>query len=579
MKEKWMVKNRSADFKAIAARFGVSEVIARLMVNRGLKTPEEMGAYLHPDKAQLHAPERLKDAEKTAGILAEKIRAGERIRIIGDYDVDGVVSTYILMQTLTECGAAVDFAIPERVKDGYGLNLRLVKEAKEAGVDTLLTCDNGISAVEQTAYAKACGMTVLITDHHELPATLPDADVIVNPKQEDCHYPYKGLCGAAVAYKVAELIYAACGKERECAEKFVAFAAIATVCDVMDLTEENRAIVSMGLFALHQSENPGIRAICEANGICCETLNAYQLGYVVGPCINATGRLETAERGVRLLLSQDAEEAGSIAAKLKELNDIRKDMTAKGVKEAVEQVENSELLQDKVLVLLLRDCHESLAGIIAGRLRERYNRPVIVLTEAEEGLKGSARSIPQYSMFEKLTECGQFLTKYGGHPMAAGLSLPEENLVPFRQALNERCGLTEEDLTLKISIDAVLALSGLSFGLVEELTVLEPHGKGNEKPVFAERNLKVCGMTAIGKERKMFRFLMEDAYGTRMDALYFGDGEALEQEMLSRYGKETVRGMYRGQDMGVCMSVIYYPSINEYRDTKKLQIVIQHVQM
>lgn len=578
MKEKWMVKNKSADFKAIAARFGVSEVTARLMVNRGIAGMEEMGAYLRPDKSQLHPAESLKDAAKTARLLAQKIRAGKRIRIIGDYDVDGVVSTYIFMEALNECGASADFAIPERIRDGYGLNMRLVAAAAEDGVDTILTCDNGIAAVEQTAYAKKCGMTVLITDHHELQEELPKADAVVNPKQPDCAYPYPGLCGAAVAYKVAELIYEACGLPRERAEKFIAFAAIATVCDVMELTGENRTIVSLGLSALRRTEHFGIRALCAANGIAQEALGAYHLGFVIGPCINATGRLETAERGVRLLLADTMEKAEQIAGELKELNDIRKAMTAKGVAEAVEHVENSALCEDKVLVVLLEDCHESLAGIIAGKLRERYNRPAIVLTKAKEGLKGSARSIEQYSMFEKLTECRELLAKYGGHPMAAGLSLPEENLLPLRQALNERCGLTEDDLTLKISIDAVLALSGLSFELVEELALLEPHGRGNEKPVFAERGLKVCRMTAIGRERKMFRFLVEDAYGRQMDALYFGDGEELETQMLSRYGEEAVRGLYRGRDAGVRMSVIYYPSINEYRDMRTLQIVIQHVQ-
>lgn len=596
-----MVKNRSADFAAIAARFGISEVTARLMVNRGLNTDEEMEAYLHPDLSQMHPAELLKDAGETARILARKIQEGERIRVIGDYDVDGVVSTYILMQALKECGAAVDFAIPERVRDGYGLNMRLVEEAWGQGIGTLLTCDNGIAAAEQTAYAKECGMTVLITDHHELPDVLPCADAVVNPRQEDCAYPYKGLCGAAVAYKVAELVYEACGRKRECAQKFIAFAAVATVCDVMELTGENRTIVSLGLSMLHNSENPGIRALCEVNGIPQETLNAYQLGFVLGPCINATGRLETAERGVRLLLAESEPEARPIAEELKNLNDIRKDMTARGVQEAVKLVEESgralvmqdaqepgvsgkisgQALEvtDKVLVILLEDCHESLAGIIAGRLRERYNRPVLVLTRAKEGLKGSARSIECYSMFEKLTECRQFLTQYGGHPMAAGLSLPEENFLPLKNALNERCGLTEQDLTLKISVDAVLALSGLSFALVEELARLEPHGKGNEKPLFAERRLKVCRMTAIGKSHKMFRFLLEDAYGTQMDALYFGDGEALEAEMCARYGDEAVRGLYCGRDMGVRMSVVYYPSINEYRGTRRLQVVIQHVQL
>ncbi len=576
MKEKWMVKNKSADFKAIAGHFGISEVTARLLVNRGLNDFEAMGCYLAPDISQLHDPQGMKDAGKAAGILAEKISEGKKIRIIGDYDVDGVVATYIFMETLLECGADVDYRIPERVRDGYGLNLRLVEEAAADGVDTILTCDNGIAAVEQVDFAKECGMCVVVTDHHELQEQLPKADALVNPKQMDCSYPYKGLCGATVAYKVAELIYGACGKEKGSAEKFIAFAAIATVCDVMELTGENRTIVSLGLAALRSSTHCGIQALCAANGITGEALDTYRLGFVLGPCINATGRLETAERGVKLLLSKDGQEAQEIAEKLKELNEIRRDMTAKGVQAAVKIVEEKGE-PDRVLVVFLEDCHESLAGIIAGRLRERYNRPAIVLTRTEGGLKGSGRSTGQYSMFEKLTECREMLKQYGGHPMAAGLSLAEENYLPLVSQLNERCGLTEEDLTLKISIDAVLALTGLSFSLVEELNRLEPFGKGNEKPVFAERGLKLHRMTAIGKGRKMFRFLVEDAYGTHMDALYFGDGEVLEEEMIARYGEDVVRGLYGGVDMGVRMSVVYYPSINEYRDKRTLQIVLQHI--
>lgn len=576
MKEKWMVKNKSADFKAIAGHFGISEVTARLLVNRGLNDFEAMGCYLAPDISQLHDPQGMKDAGKAAGILAEKISEGKKIRIIGDYDVDGVVATYIFMETLLECGADVDYRIPERVRDGYGLNLRLVEEAAADGVDTILTCDNGIAAVEQVDFAKECGMCVVVTDHHELQEQLPKADALVNPKQMDCSYPYKGLCGATVAYKVAELIYGACGKEKGSAEKFIAFAAIATVCDVMELTGENRTIVSLGLATLRSSTHCGIQALCAANGITGEALDTYRLGFVLGPCINATGRLETAERGVKLLLSKDGQEAQEIAEKLKELNEIRRDMTAKGVQAAVKIVEEKGE-PDRVLVVFLEDCHESLAGIIAGRLRERYNRPAIVLTRTEGGLKGSGRSTGQYSMFEKLTECREMLKQYGGHPMAAGLSLAEENYLPLVSQLNERCGLTEEDLTLKISIDAVLALTGLSFSLVEELNRLEPFGKGNEKPVFAERGLKLHRMTAIGKGRKMFRFLVEDAYGTQMDALYFGDGEVLEEEMIARYGEDVVRGLYGGVDMGVRMSVVYYPSINEYRDKRTLQIVLQHI--
>lgn len=576
--EKWMVKNKKADFKAISEAFGVSEVIARLMVNRGLDEIEQMQAYLHPSAAQLHPPELLKDAARAAGILKEKIRAGKKIRIIGDYDVDGVVSTYILMTVLAECGADADYAIPDRVKDGYGINIRMVEAAVNDGVDTILTCDNGIAAVEQTEYAKTQGMTVLITDHHDLHEVLPAADALVNPKQPDCTYPEKGLCGAAVAYKLAALIYQELTGNKAQAEKLLPFTAIATVCDVMELTGENRAIVSLGLDMLRKTSNPGLKALMEVNRIEPERLSAYHLGFILGPCLNATGRLETAVRGVRLLQAETKEEAELLAAELKELNDIRKDMTVKGKEEAARQVENSSLKEDKVLVVFLPECHESLAGIIAGKLRERYNRPSIVLTRAAEGLKGSGRSIEAYPMFEKLTECGEFLEKYGGHPMAAGLSLKEENLAPFRRALNERCGLTDEDMAFKVSIDIVLSLSYLSEAMVEELDILEPFGKGNEKPVFAERNLKIIKITRIGKNAKMLCFLVEDAYRTRMEALYFGDGDVFEQEFLEHYGEQELRQLYQGREGRAVMSVIYYPSVNEYNGNRTLQIVIQRYQ-
>lgn len=578
MKEKWMVKNKSADFQAICDRFKVSGAVARIMVNRGLTDFEEMEAYLHPSVSQLHSAKLLKDAEKAAEILAKKIAAGAKIRIIGDYDVDGVVSTYLFITALTECGAKVDYAIPDRIRDGYGINDRLVEEAIADGVDTILTCDNGIAAPQQVALAKEHGLTVIITDHHELQEVLPAADAIVNPKQPDCPYPYKKLCGAAVAGKVAELVLKEITKEDGKIHTMLPFIAVATVCDVMDLTGENRTMVSLGLKMLRETDNPGLRALMETNRIDPKDLGAYHLGFILGPCLNATGRLKSAVRGVELLLERDWDLAKSLAEELKELNDLRKTMTIQGTEEAICQVEK-ELSKDKVLVVFLPECHESLAGIIAGRLREKYNKPSIVMTRAEDGIKGSGRSIEGYSMFEKLTEQKEMLTRYGGHPMAAGMSLSEENLIPLREQLNKQCGLTEDDLTLKISIDAVLALSGITEEMVEELSVLEPFGKANEKPVFAERNLLIRRMIPIGKQRKMFRFLVEDAYGRQMEAVYFGDGEEMEAAFAEKFGEQALRRLYQGQGQSERMSVVYYPSIHEFLGKRNVEIVIQRYQL
>ncbi len=576
--ERWMIKNKRADFKQLAKQFGVSEVIARMMVNRGLESEADMQTYLRPDREQLHPAELLKDAQKAAVLLQRKIQEGRYIRIIGDYDVDGVVSTWILLTALRECGARVDYVIPDRIRDGYGINMEMVEAAVADGVDTILTCDNGIAAVEQTAYARANGLTVIITDHHDLPPVLPEADALVNPKQPDCTYPEKGLCGAVVAYKLTELLYQRCTGRRTDAEKLLPFAAIATVCDVMDLTGENRAIVSIGLKELRCTTHPGLLALIQETKLVQEQLNAYHLGFVIGPCLNASGRLDSAVRGVKLL-EADVATAEGLAKELKELNDRRKDMTAKELEKAIALVDGSEWKDDKVLVVYLPECHESLAGIIAGRLREKYNRPAIVLTKAQEGVKGSARSIEVYHIFDKLSECADLLDRFGGHPMAAGLSLQEQNIEPLRRRLNERCGLTEEDLTVKVSIDIVLSLSYLSEALVQELELLEPFGKGNEKPVFAERNLKIRKMTPIGQTTRMFRFLVEDSYGTQLEAVYFGDADAMEAELIDRFGEQEVRRLYQGRGEQAAMSVIYYPAINEYMGVRKLQIVIQRYQL
>lgn len=576
--EKWMVKNKKADFQALSEELGVSEMLVRLMVNRGLSDALAMKTYLHPETGMMHSPSLLKDSEKTVAILREAIEQKKKIRIIGDYDVDGVVSTWVFLTTLRECGARVDYRIPDRIVDGYGININMVQACAEDGIDVILTCDNGIAAVEQVAYAKEKGITVLVTDHHDLKKEIPNADAVVNPKQSDCPYPEKELCGAAVAYKVSELLYKECLKDASRVFKLLPFVAIATVCDVMELTGENRLIVSRGLDELRRTKHPGMLALMEENHIQPESLTTYHLGYVIGPCLNATGRLEQAIRGVELLDAKE-EDAGRLAARLKELNDKRKEMTTQGLEKAILEVETTALKKDKVLVVFLPDCHESLAGIIAGRLREKYNKPAIVLTRAKDCVKGSARSIEAYHIFEKLSECEELLLRFGGHPMAAGLSLEEKNIEPLRRKLNEQSGLTEDDCTAKVSIDIILSLSYLNEERVEEINLLEPFGKGNEKPLFAEKELNVLKVTPIGKSSRMFRFLVQDRYGTCMDALYFGDAGEMEEKMIQRYGEDEIRRLYQGRTDKVKMSVVYYPGINEYMGNRKLQIVITNYQL
>lgn len=588
MEEKWMIKNKKADFAEIALNFGVSEVLARLMVNRDIKEPDQIAAYLHPSKERLHEPLLMKHMEKACAILEQKIAEGRKIRIIGDYDVDGVVSTYILYTAFTRLGAEVDFRIPDRIADGYGVNISMIDRAARDGVDTILTCDNGIAASEQVKHAKELSMTVIVTDHHDIPYVqedtnpagnrrylIPEADAVVNPKQEDCGYPFKGLCGAAVAFKLITALFGRAGIARE-AERYLPYTAIATVCDVMDLVDENRIIVKLGLMELRRTTNIGLSMLIAENGLIPDRLSAYHLGFVLGPCLNATGRLETAEKGVALLLAEKQEEAALLAAELKALNDKRKEMTKEGVDRAIALVEGTELANDRVLVIYIPETHESLAGIVAGRVRERYGRPAIVLTDAEGCLKGSARSIEAYSIYEELVKCRDLLLKFGGHPMAAGMSLKKENLEAFRRRLNDNCELTVLDMIPKVSIDVVMPLGYATEELIAELELLEPFGKGNAKPLFAERNLIVRRAFQIGKTAKFLKFQVENAYGRRLDALYFGDGEEMEEKLTERFGTEEVRKMYQGRENAVRMSVTYYPSVNEYNGARSVQIVIQN---
>lgn len=582
--ENWFIKNKKADFDRIINHCGVSEVVVRCLVNRGLTEPEEIMTYLYPKIEELHSPHLLKDMKKACDILEEKTASEKRIRIIGDYDVDGVVATYLLYRTLRLTGAVVDYEIPDRIADGYGVNIRMVEEASRDGINTLLTCDNGIVAMEQINRAKELGMTVIVTDHHSLvqledgEILLPEADAIINPKQPGCGYPYQGLCGAAIAYKLAAALlerYDIKNKEEYLLE-LLSYTAIATVCDVMELTGENRIIVKHGLSLLKETKNPGLLALMEVSRVDKEQLTSFHLGFVIGPCLNASGRLDTAKKGLELLLAQTREEAVRLAHEVRNLNEIRKDMTSENVEKAIQLIEEGPYGDDKVLVVYLKDCHESIAGIIAGRIREKYNRPVLILTDSEECIKGSARSIEQYNMIEELSKHRDLMIKVGGHPMAAGFSLVSENIESLRKALNDSTTLTKDMLVPKVTIDIQLPLGYLSEELVKELKVMEPFGKGNEKPLFAEKDLEIKSAFIIGKNSNGIRFLVKNRYGREMEALYFGDVEGFFQYISDTYGRNEADALRTGRGSGVLLTVAYYPKINEYNGFKSIQLMIQN---
>lgn len=570
--EKWMMAAKRADFNQIAKTFGIDPVTARLIRNRDVVGDEAIRTYLYGDRKDLLDPWLFKDMEKTVEILSQKIRDRKKIRIIGDYDIDGVMSTYILLTGLRGAGAEADHVIPHRMTDGYGINENLILQAKADGADTIITCDNGIAASSQIAAAKELGMTVLVTDHHEVPfeqdgqgrkEILPPADAVVNPKQSACTYPFPGLCGAGVALKVMEALFQRLDPQRDIVDELLEFAAIATIGDVMDLVEENRILVKEGLKRLHHTRNLGLQELIRINGLEPEQITPYHIGFVIGPCLNASGRLDTAKRALELLCARNREDAARLAGDLKNLNDSRKEMTAQGVEEAIHLVESTDLKEDSVLVVFLPDCHESLAGIIAGRLRERYHRPSFVLTRGEEGVKGSGRSTEAYSMYEKLCECKEYLTKFGGHPMAAGLSLEEESIEPFRKSLNEKSGLGPEDFVEKVTIDVPMPIHYVHKELIRELKILEPFGKGNEKPVFAQKGLKLLSARVLGKNRNVVKVRLADDAGYPMDGIYFGDGEEFCRQTG---GKEKI-------------SIVYYPEINVYQGKENLQVVIRHYQV
>lgn len=567
--EKWMVYNKKADFQKIDSEFGIDPVIARLIRNRDIQDMKEIRSYLYGTLAEIPSPWKMKDMERAVQILQKKITQKKKIRIIGDYDIDGVTATCILLKGLKRLNANVDTYIPDRVKDGYGMHEQLIDKALEDGIDTILTCDNGIAAAAEIEYAKKEGLTVIVTDHHDIPFRdtedgriwiIPKADAVVNPKQNDCLYPNKNICGAVVAWKLIWALYERLGIDSDEIWDFLELAAIATVGDVMDLQGENRIIVKEGLKKLSSTSFEGLKALICVNNLEGAEITAYHVGFVIGPCINASGRLDTAARSLELLLADNMEDAMKLADDLYDLNQSRKAMTEQGKEQAIQSIEENNLGKDRVLVVYLPDCHESLAGIIAGRIREAYNKPVFVLTKGADGVKGSGRSIEAYSMYEELVKCSDLLTQFGGHPMAAGLSMEEKNVELFRRRLNDNCTLTEQDLIPKIMIDVPMPISYLSKKLTEQLKVLEPFGKGNSKPLFAQKNLRAVGIRVLGRNRNVAKMLLIDENGIKMDAVYFGEAQEFVDFVQAH---DTI-------------SVTYYPEINVFQGRENLQVVIKN---
>ena len=570
--KKWFLYQKKADFNGIGARYGISPILARILCNRDVQSEEQLHMYLEGTLEDCHDPAMLPDIRKAVELLKEKIASGKTIRIIGDYDVDGICSTYILMEALARMGAKVDAAIPHRIKDGYGLNDNLIEEAYADGIDTILTCDNGIAAISQVERAKDLGMTVIVTDHHEVPFTeqgdgtrlykMPPADAVVDPKREDNRYPFPGICGAVVAWKLVQLL---CPQDASfLREELLQVAALATVCDVMELQDENRIIVREGLKQMNTAPIPGLRALMEAAGLQQKPLSAYHLGFVIGPCLNATGRLDTAGRALELLQTKDRATAASIAQELRDLNESRKEMTKEGVEEAVElaqkQLEKKGKL-DSVLVIYLPDLHESLAGIVAGRIREKYTRPVFVLTDGQEEVKGSGRSIAGYDMYGEMTRCGDLFLKYGGHKMAAGLSIPREKVEEFRERMNRNCPLAETELIDKVYIDVAMPFAYANEQLVEEFEKLEPFGNGNSKPLFAQKNVRVYQPRIFGRQRNVLKCKLMDGNGTEREGVYFGEAEEF-MEFLENHAGQPI-------------SVLYQPTINSYRGDSHIELVIE----
>ena len=582
--EKWIEIRKGGNIMEMAKKYGIDPLIARIIRNRDIIDEKEITEYLYGGKEALHNPHLLKDVDKAAEIIAEGIAEKKAMRIIGDYDIDGVNATYILLDGIRRCGGNVDAAIPDRMKDGYGINEHLIEQALSDGKELLITCDNGIAAINEINFAKEKGMTVVVTDHHEIPYRNTEqgkeflrsnADAIVNPKQADCPYPCKGICGAVVAWKLVQVLYERMDIPVEEADIFIENAGFATVGDVMDLTGENRILVKLGLKALEHTKNPGMKALIAKNKLSDKPLSAYHIGFVLGPCINASGRLDTAKRSLELLLERDEVKASALAGELVELNESRKYMTQQETQKALEQIEKEGREKDKVLVVYLPECHESLAGIIAGRIREAYQRPVFVLTRGEEGVKGSGRSIEAYSMFDKMTEVAELFTKYGGHPMAAGLSMREEDIDKLREQLNQKAELSEEDMAEVVRLDAVLPMSYFTVDTIRQLSVLEPCGKSNTKPVFADRNIKITRAGIVGVNRNVLKLHLLDSKGNPVAGVYFGEVEKFLTFLSEKFGSEEVDAAMHGKENSIQFAAVYEPAVDTYSGRESVQAIIR----
>lgn len=586
--EKWIEIRKGGNFMEMAKKYGIDPLIARIIRNRDIIDEKEITEYLYGGKEALHNPHLLKDVDKAAEIIAEGIAGKKAMRIIGDYDIDGVNATYILLEGIRRCGGNVDAAIPDRMKDGYGINEHLIGQALSDGKELLITCDNGIAAINEINFAKEKGMTVVVTDHHEIPYRNTEqgkeflrsnADAIVNPKQNDCLYPCKGICGAVVAWKLVQVLYERMDIPVEEADIFIENAGFATVGDVMDLTGENRILVKLGLKALEHTKNPGMKALIAKNKLSDKSLSAYHIGFVLGPCINASGRLDTAKRSLELLLERDEVKASALAGELVELNESRKYMTQQETQKALEQIEKEGREKDKVLVVYLPECHESLAGIIAGRIREAYQRPVFVLTRGEEGVKGSGRSIEAYSMFDKMTEVAELFTKYGGHPMAAGLSMREEDIDKLREQLNQKAELSEEDMAEVVRLDAVLPMSYFTVDTIRQLSVLEPCGKSNTKPVFADRNIKITRAGIVGVNRNVLKLHLLDSMGNPVAGVYFGEVEKFLTFLSEKFGSEEVDAAMHGRENSIQFAAVYEPAVDTYSGRESVQAIIRRFRL
>ncbi len=584
VREKWILETKKADFNGLAEQLGVSPLVVRCMVNRDLTDVDDMRRYLNGTLEDLYDPLRMKDVDRAVQILLAA-RGTEQVAIASDFDCDGIFSGYILWRAFRRIGLEAEIYTPDRVREGYGLNERIIDQAWEDGRKLLVTCDNGIAANSQVDYARAKGMKVIVTDHHEIQEEMPAADAVVDPKREDETYPFSGLCGAGVAYKLICALYDACGVPGQEKEELLEYVAVATVADVMELRDENRILVKAGLNRIGSTENLGLRALLDVQGLSGRKISAAHIGFVIGPCFNAAGRIATVKESFNLLMEEDPDAAGERAAHLKEINESRKAMTEEGAEKAFEILEKRRLSEDgsygesgglpPVLIVLLADTHESLVGIIAGRIKERYHHPVIVFTRTEEGLvKGSGRSIENYHMFRELMKCKDLMERFGGHKMAAGMTLREENLPELERRLNEQAVLREEDFRPLVRIDAAMPVGFVTERLIEELSCMEPFGVGNAKPLFAEQHFKVLNGRVLGREKNVLKLRVENSRGNRCDAMLFRGREEFEAFVRKEWGEGELARMYEGRENHLDVALTYYPQVNEYQGMRSVQIQI-----